>query len=58
MRGVAGRIDVLASCLQRRQTIDEAAQLDLAYAPSLSQVWDPIHVAMHAAQRAIRQGAR
>jgi CoA-dependent NAD(P)H sulfur oxidoreductase len=58
MRGVAGKIDVLAACLQRRQTIDEAAQLDLAYAPSLSQVWDPIHVAMHAAQRAIRQGAR
>jgi CoA-dependent NAD(P)H sulfur oxidoreductase len=53
-RGVARRIDVLAGCLQRGQTIDDVAQLDLAYAPAFSQPWDPVHVAMHAAQRAVR----
>lgn len=50
-RGVSKRVDVLATCLSRRMTVEEVAQLDLSYAPAFSQVWDPIHVAMHAAQR-------
>jgi CoA-dependent NAD(P)H sulfur oxidoreductase len=57
-RGVAARINVLAACLHQRQTVEEAAQLDLAYAPSFSQAWDPVHVAMHAAQRVMAGRAR
>jgi NADPH-dependent 2,4-dienoyl-CoA reductase/sulfur reductase-like enzyme len=53
--GVAGRLNVLATCMTQRMTVEAAAQLDLCYAPHFSQVWDPIHVAMHAALRSLQQ---
>jgi len=43
--GVAGRIDVLATALYAKMTIDDLAALDLAYAPPLAPVWDPLLIA-------------
>ncbi len=49
--GVAGRIDVLATALHARMTIDDLAALDLAYAPPLAPVWDPVLIAATSAQK-------
>ena len=43
--GVAGRINVVASALHNRMTVDEFERLDLAYAPPFSTVWDPLLIA-------------
>jgi NADPH-dependent 2,4-dienoyl-CoA reductase/sulfur reductase-like enzyme len=43
--GVAGRINTIATALTRRMTVEEFAQLDLAYAPPFSTVWDPVLIA-------------
>lgn len=43
--GAAMRINVLATALQARMTIDDVARLDLAYAPPFSSVWDPLLLA-------------
>jgi len=47
--GVNGRIGVLAAALHRGMTIEELAQLDLAYVPPLAPVWDPLLVAANVA---------
>ena len=39
--GAAKRIDVLATAIWNEMTVDEIQQLDLAYAPPFSPVWDP-----------------
>lgn len=52
--GVKGRIDVCAAALTRRMTVAEFADLDLAYAPPFSPVWDPILVASNVAKRGLR----
>ncbi len=52
--GVTGRIDVLATALHARMTIDEVAELDLAYAPPFSPVWDPVLIAATAAKKELR----
>jgi NADPH-dependent 2,4-dienoyl-CoA reductase/sulfur reductase-like enzyme len=41
----AGRINVLATALAQRKRLDEFEQLDLAYAPPYSPVWDPLLIA-------------
>ena len=41
----AGRINVVATALQSRLRVDEFEQLDLAYSPPFSTVWDPLLVA-------------
>ena len=43
--GVEGRINTIATALTQRMTVDEFAQLDLAYAPPFSVVWDPVLIA-------------
>ena len=43
--GAAGRINVIATALQTRMRIDEFEQLDLAYSPPFTPVWDPILIA-------------
>jgi len=40
--GAAKRIDTVATALHGRLRIDEVIDLDLAYAPPFSSVWDPI----------------
>ncbi|MDR1193771.1 MAG: FAD-dependent oxidoreductase [Peptococcaceae bacterium] len=47
--GAGKRIDVLAALLQTGASIDLLAELDLAYAPPFSPVWDPLLVAANQA---------
>jgi CoA-dependent NAD(P)H sulfur oxidoreductase len=44
-KGVAKRIDILATALHCRLTLTEVQRLDLSYAPPFAPVWDPILVA-------------
>jgi NADPH-dependent 2,4-dienoyl-CoA reductase/sulfur reductase-like enzyme len=48
--GVAQRIDVVAAALHAGMTIDDLADLDLAYAPPFSPVYDPLTQAAQAVQ--------
>jgi NADPH-dependent 2,4-dienoyl-CoA reductase/sulfur reductase-like enzyme len=50
-RGVAKRVDVLATALHNRMTVAELQRLDLSYAPPFAPVWDPILVAANVAAR-------
>lgn len=50
-RGVAKRVDVLATALYNRMTIAGLRELDLSYAPPFAPVWDPILVAANVAAR-------
>lgn len=50
-KGVAKRIDVLATALHGRMTVDDLRRLDLSYAPPLAPVWDPILVAANVAAK-------
>jgi len=43
--GGAKRIDTAATALWHRMTVEEMISLDLAYAPPLSPLWDPVVVA-------------
>jgi NADPH-dependent 2,4-dienoyl-CoA reductase/sulfur reductase-like enzyme len=43
--GAAGRINVIATALQTRMRVEEFEQLDLAYSPPFTPVWDPILIA-------------
>jgi rhodanese-related sulfurtransferase len=45
LEGVDKRIDVLATALQAHQTVDDLAELDLAYAPPYSSANDPVNLA-------------
>jgi NADPH-dependent 2,4-dienoyl-CoA reductase/sulfur reductase-like enzyme len=50
-KGVAKRVDVLATALYNRMTIDDLRRLDLSYAPPFAPVWDPILVAANVAAK-------
>ncbi|MGA2271621.1 MAG: FAD-dependent oxidoreductase [Bryobacteraceae bacterium] len=50
--GAAGRINVIAAALQSRLRVDDFEQLDLAYSPPFSPVWDPLLIA---AQQLIKE---
>lgn len=50
---VSKRIDVAATAISSGMTIDDVAQLDLAYSPPYSSLWDPLLVAAHAVIRRI-----
>ena len=43
--GSAKRVDVIATALAARMTVEDLVSLDLGYAPPFSSVWDPIQVA-------------
>jgi NADPH-dependent 2,4-dienoyl-CoA reductase/sulfur reductase-like enzyme len=43
--GAAKRIDVFATALFGRMTVDEFMYLDLSYAPPFAPVWDPSLIA-------------
>lgn len=47
--GAAKRIDVFATALHARLTLEQMAHLDLSYAPPFAPVWDPILIAVAAA---------
>jgi NADPH-dependent 2,4-dienoyl-CoA reductase/sulfur reductase-like enzyme len=52
--GVAHRINTFAAALAAGMTLDEVHQLDLAYAPPFSPVWDPVLTACEVAGKKIR----
>lgn len=45
------RIDAAAAAVQARMSVDEASQLDLAYAPPLGSLWNPLLVALNTLKR-------
>jgi NADPH-dependent 2,4-dienoyl-CoA reductase/sulfur reductase-like enzyme len=49
--GAAGRINVIATALQARLRVEQFAQLDLAYSPPFSTVWDPLLIAAQQLQK-------
>src|SRR5262249_4542338 len=51
--GSTGRINVVGTALQARLRVDEFEQLDLAYSPPFSPVWDPILIAAQQLQHAL-----
>lgn len=48
--GVEKRIDVLATALQGRMTLEDLSELDLAYAPPYNSANDPINIASFVGQ--------
>ncbi|MCH6560711.1 FAD-dependent oxidoreductase [candidate division KSB1 bacterium] len=48
--GVSKRIDIFATALTSKLTLNEIAYLDLSYAPPFAPVWDPVLVAVNAAR--------
>jgi NADPH-dependent 2,4-dienoyl-CoA reductase/sulfur reductase-like enzyme len=51
--GAAKRIDTIATAITAGMTLAEVADLDLAYAPPFSSVWDPVAVAAREAIKAV-----
>ncbi|WP_436794902.1 FAD-dependent oxidoreductase [Actinospongicola halichondriae] len=51
--GAAKRIDVLATAITAEMTVDDVVDLDLAYAPPFSGVWDAVHIAARKAAQAL-----
>ena len=51
--GAAKRIDVFATALTAGLTVDDLIDLDLAYAPPFSGVWDAVHLAARQAAAAL-----
>jgi NADPH-dependent 2,4-dienoyl-CoA reductase/sulfur reductase-like enzyme len=45
------RIDVIAAAITARMTVEDAARLDLAYAPPAGALWNPILIAMNVLAR-------
>ncbi|MBI4877258.1 MAG: FAD-dependent oxidoreductase, partial [Acidobacteria bacterium] len=49
--GAQGRINVIAAAVTQKMRVGEFAQLDLAYSPPYSQVWDPLLIAAQQAEK-------
>ncbi len=48
---ISKRMDVLATAITARMTVEDIALLDLTYAPPVAPVYDPIHVAASVASK-------
>jgi NADPH-dependent 2,4-dienoyl-CoA reductase/sulfur reductase-like enzyme len=55
--GAAKRIDVFATALWNEMTVEGMINLDLAYAPPFSPVWDPVLIAVRQAAGAVDDAA-
>jgi NADPH-dependent 2,4-dienoyl-CoA reductase/sulfur reductase-like enzyme len=44
-QGAGKRIDILATALHARFTVEQLIDLDLGYSPPFSTAWDPVHIA-------------
>ena len=51
--GAAKRIDTVATAITAGMSVADVADLDLAYAPPFSSVWDPVAVAAREAVKAV-----
>ncbi len=56
--GVDKRMDVLATALKARLTVDDLADLELCYAPPFGSAKDPVNLAGMAAQNVLRGDVR
>lgn len=56
--GVDKRLDVIATLIHFRGTVEDLAELDLAYAPPFGSAKDPLHMAAFAAQNDLDGVAR
>ena len=54
-RGVSKRIDVFATALYNKMTVEQISQLDLSYAPPFAPVWDPILIAANIGLKALKK---
>ena len=54
--GEARKINTLAVALYQEMTLEEISQLDLAYAPPYSPVWDPLLIAANLLKRKVKGG--
>ena len=54
--GAAKRIDVLATALHARMSVEDMTHLDLSYAPPFAPVWDPVLVAARVAAGNVVKG--
>jgi pyruvate/2-oxoglutarate dehydrogenase complex dihydrolipoamide dehydrogenase (E3) component len=52
-RGAGKRIDTCAVAIHAGMTVEQMIDLDLAYAPPFSPVWDPVQVAAREAMKAV-----
>ena len=52
--GVAKRMDVLATALANKMTVEEISELDLSYSPPFAPVWDPVLIAAGQALKQVR----
>jgi len=48
---ISKRMDVLATAITAKMTVDDIAMLDLTYAPPYAPVYDPIHIAANVANK-------
>ncbi len=48
---VAKRVDILATAITAKMTVEDIGMLDLTYAPPVAPVYDPIHVAANVANK-------
>jgi NADPH-dependent 2,4-dienoyl-CoA reductase/sulfur reductase-like enzyme len=53
--GISKRIDIVATALHARMTVEQVAELDLSYAPPFSTVWDPVLIAAQEMLRELRR---
>ena len=53
-QGVDKRLDVIATVMAFGGTVDDLAELDLAYAPQFGSAKDPVHMAAFVAQNQLR----
>ncbi len=51
--GAGKRIDIVAVALHASMTVEQVAELDLAYAPPFSPVWEPVAVAAREAAKLV-----
>lgn len=54
MEGVSKRIDVFATAIAAKMTVEDIGELDLSYAPPFAPVWDPILIAANDLKKKIR----
>ena len=55
--GAAKRIDVFATAITAQMSVDDVIDLDLAYAPPFSGVWDAVHIAARKAAESLDRSA-
>jgi NADPH-dependent 2,4-dienoyl-CoA reductase/sulfur reductase-like enzyme len=53
--GAGKRVDTLATALFARMTVADLAQIDMAYAPPVSPVWDPVLIAANQAVKKLNR---